>query len=62
MARIILGRRCCVAKEDISNKGTERNGNHDPTVICHKDEPTPSQLHLKSSSYQDIDTYMSIKA
>lgn len=33
-----------MAKEDVANESTERDCNHNPTVVCHEDEPRPNQL------------------
>ena len=40
MACIVFGARCCVTKDEISEKGTQRHGNHDPTIVRHENKPT----------------------
>lgn len=51
MAGCLLGHGSLAAKQQITQPGSDRDGNHDPSVVGHEDEPIPlsfSKFHLSS--------------
>ena len=67
MASIVLCRRRGMTKQEVAGKGTQRDGNHDPAVVSHEDEPGIYQATGQKQTKGALgkggrETYMSIKA
>lgn len=48
MASVVLRRLRPTTKEQIADKSTDGNSNHDPTIICH--EQKPSTVSMRNST------------